>query len=74
MRNSTRYWPKFIDEIEVAKIETNTQEVRKIIGKAGLDSDENMNSLDFKNVNSNVPLKKSIDVALRIHYEQKKCT
>ena len=61
---------KYIDEIEGANIETNTQMSREILEKAELDSDESITSHDVKSLCYNVPLKEAVEIALRRLHEQ----
>ena len=48
----------------------NTQMVREILEKIGLDSNESIISLDVKSLYTNVPLKEAVEIALRRLYEQ----
>ena len=59
---------KYIDEIEGANIETNTQMSREVLEKAELDSDESITSHDVKSLCYNVPLKEAVEIALRRSY------
>ena len=43
---------------------------REILDKTDLDSDESINSLDVKSLITNVPLKKTVEIALRRLYQQ----
>ena len=63
--NLNKTLAKYFDEIEGAKIETNTQMARDILEKTELDSDESIISLDVKSLYTNVPLKEAVEIALR---------
>ncbi|XP_063710298.1 uncharacterized protein LOC134838911 [Symsagittifera roscoffensis] len=60
----------YLDEIEGANIETNTQMAREILEKTELDSDESIISSDVKSLYTNFPLKEAVEIALRRLYEQ----
>ena len=68
--NLNKTLAKYIDEIEGANIETNTQMAREILEKTELDSDESIISLDVKSLYTNVPLNEAVEIALRRLYEQ----
>ena len=48
------------------------QEAGEIIEKIKLDSGDNITSVDIKSLYINVPLRETIDIALRKLYEQEK--
>ena len=54
----------------MGKHRKNTQMAREILDKTDLDSDESINSLDVKSLITNVPLKKTVEIALRRLYQQ----
>ena len=68
--NLNKTFAKYFDEIEGAKIKTNTQMAREILEKTELDSEESIISHDVKSLYTNVPLKKAVEKALRRLYEQ----
>ena len=72
MRTLSKKFGQNFVQIEGVNIETNTLEAREIIEKVELDSDENIISFDVKSLNTNVPLKEAMDIALRKLHEQEK--
>ena len=61
---------EYFDEIEGANKETNTQMAREFLEKTELNSDESIISLDVKSLYTKVPLKETVQKALRRIYEQ----
>ena len=53
-----------------ANIETNTQMASEISENTDLDSDGSILSFDVKSLYTNVPLKESVEIAIRRLYEQ----
>ena len=60
----------FFDNIDGAKIDTNTKAARETIENIALDPDETIISLDVKHLYTNVPLKETIEIALQKLYSQ----
>ena len=58
----------FLQKIEGANIETNTNGARKTLEQIKLEKDEQILSLDLKSLYTNVPVKEAIDIALRSLY------
>ena len=61
---------EYFDKTEVASFETNTKAARDMIENTNLDSEQNINSLDVKNLYTNVPLKEVIDITHKKLYNQ----
>ena len=63
---------KFLEKIEEANVEVNTQEAREVFEKVELDSDENTTSSDIYSLRTYAQLKEAIKIILRKLYEQEK--
>ena len=72
MRTLSKKFGQYFVQIEGVNIETNTPEAREIIEKVELDSGENMISFHVISLNTTVPLKEAINIALRKLHEQEK--
>ena len=66
--NSNRFLTPFFQKLPGANIETNTQDARKALESLTLEDDEQIVSLELKNLYTNVPVGEAIEIALREVY------
>ena len=60
---------KCFEKIEGTDVETNSLEAKEILESISLETNENVISVDIKNLYSKIPLKEAIDIALRKLYD-----